>query len=242
MIKIANRYLFLALFVAFAGLFTLGWCMGASKKKDALNRLEMAQNEILFHKAKIGRDSVFLAQTEQKLVSEREAKKALELTNRDLRAMNIKQANEIDRLKFRIDTLLEDVGHTGHIIHIDTVFVDNIPQNAILLPFSFEKKDKWLDLKGQFDPQGKLDVSLEMDLSVDVITGIDKDKKPTCVLKTDNPYLQMINIASYKTDSQKPKRYGIGLQVGWGLGITENKSVVATPYVGFGIGYNFIRF
>ena len=241
MIKIANKYLFLALFTALAGLFILGWCLGSFKKKDALNRLETAQNEISFYKAKVGRDSVFLAQTEQRLVSEREAKKELEITNRDLRAMNIKQANEIDRLKFRIDTLLEDVNHGGTIVVIhDTI--TQAPTNAILLPFSFEKKDKWLELKGRFDPQGKLDVSLEMDLSVDVITGIDKEKKPTCVLKTDNPYLQTINIASYKTDFQKPKRYGIGLQIGYGLGITEDKSVVATPYVGFGLSYNLIRF
>jgi hypothetical protein len=240
--KIKTKYIILAILIVLAGLFILGWCVGHKKTKDALNRLETAQNTISHYKTKIGQDSVFIVQTKQVLASEREAKKALELTNKDLRKLNIKQANEITSLKFRVDTLLEDVGHNGIIIITDTVFADNTQQNAILLPFSFEKKDKWLEFKGRFDPQGKLDVSLKMDLSVDVITGIDKEKKPTCVLKTDNPYIKTIALNSYKTDTPSPKRYGIGLNIGYGLAIAKDKSVIASPYIGFGVSMNFLRF
>lgn len=241
MVKVPTKYLILAIFLAICATFIGGLYLGHKKTKDALNRLETAQNTISHYKTKIGQDSVFIVQTKQVLASEREAKKALELTNKDLRKLNIKQANEITSLKLRVDTLLEDVNHDGTIV----VIHDTITQtatNAILLPFSFEKKDKWLDLSGTFDNKGQLSLKLFMDLNVDVITGIDREKKPTCVLKTDNPYIKTIALNSYKTDTPRPKRYGIGLNIGYGIGIAKDKSVVASPYIGFGVSMNFLRF
>jgi hypothetical protein len=248
-IKLPTKFILLALLIAFAGVLTLGWYWGSSKSRSALNRLETAQNTISFQKAKIGQDSVFLVQTKQALVSEREARKSLELTNKDLRAMNIKHVNEINRLNLRIDTLLSDVSHTGQIITIRDSQIANLKdslnvkynlQKAILLPFTFDKQDKWLTLAGLFDSQGKLDINLDMKIDVDVITGIDREKKPTCVLKTDNPYIKTIGLASYKTDPPKIKHYAIGLQVGYKL--TLEKDPHFTPYVGFGLDLTLFRF
>ena len=37
----------------------------------------------------------------------------------------------------------------------------------------------------------------------------------------------------------KPKRWGIGLQAGYGVSIS-NKQIQATPYIGIGISYNIL--
>lgn len=42
------------------------------------------------------------------------------------------------------------------------------------------------------------------------------------------------------TVHQKPKRWGIGIQVGYGMSLPQGRPVFA-PYIGIGISYNLIR-
>jgi hypothetical protein len=80
-----------------------------------------------------------------------------------------------------------------------------------------------------------------MELSVDVITGIDKTtKKNTVIIKTDNPYLNTIAINSYKTDAPKRKPWGVGAIAGYGL--TLNGTPQMTPFIGVGISRNIFCF
>ena len=76
-----------------------------------------------------------------------------------------------------------------------------------------------------------------MGVDVDVITGVSKTKERTVNILTDNPYVGVINVRSYKTDVQKPKRYGIGAVVGYG--ICRNG---LSPIVGIGLSYSLIQF
>lgn len=48
-------------------------------------------------------------------------------------------------------------------------------------------------------------------------------------------------ITTERTLSYRPKRWGIGIHAGYGIGINEGQ-VKAFPYVGLGISYNFICF
>jgi len=237
-ISIKSRNLIIALFLAFCGAIILGWYLSSKRTKDALNRLESAKNELITFKAKIREDSVIIVLSEQEVVSQKKAKEALEITNRDLRTLNMKLTTNISKLQFRIDTLLQ-VKHDGRIIVIrDTV--TKVPSNAILLPFTFSRSDKYMTLDGVFHAKGDLSIGLSMKADVDVIMGYDKTtKKPTIAVFTDNPYIRTVGIKSFKTDVQKPKKFGIGAQVGYGYSIGANK---ASPYIGIGGAYNFIRF
>lgn len=239
--NIKSKYLVLAILIAIAGIFIGGWHVGSQKANKVANATQNAlKQEIQRLVVQINDTEYQLTKSEQVVASQRELIKQGEIDKKKLSALNLKKADEISRLNLKIDTLLEDVGHTGHIISIDTVFVDSKPQNAILLPFGFVKKDKWLELRGDFNSQGKLNTSIKMTADVDVISGIDKTTKARTInILTDNPYLQTIGVKSFKIDPPREKKYGIGLQFGWGLGL---KTAELQPYVGIGVHYTAISF
>lgn len=53
-----------------------------------------------------------------------------------------------------------------------------------------------------------------------------------------NPYNLVTGIEAYKVELPKPKRFGIGLQVGYGF----SQGLTPKPYIGIGASYNLIRF
>lgn len=250
-VTIKNKYILYAiagLLCLFVGTYYLGRLVGHLRTDRANEATTGAlRGEISHYIALVQDKETYIASVEQQLATEKEAKKALELTNKDLRAMNIKHLNEISVLKMQIDTLMTDISHNGQIIAIQQEKIDSltnqpvsVKKNAILLPFDFNKKDQWLNLAGHFDSEGVLDIDLKMDVPVSVITGMDKDKKPTCSVLTDNLYIQTLSVQSFKTDPPKKLRYGIGVQAGYG--ITFGETIKTEPYIGVGISYSFIRF
>jgi len=241
-IKVSNKTLFLAILIAILAIFFGGWYLGFTKNNKAQNVLIQEQKkEIERLVVQINDTEYYVTKVEQELATEKELRKKDILEKKELKALSLKQANEINRLSIRIDTLLEDVSHTGNIIPTDTVYVDNTPHNAILLPFSFAKTDQWLTLKGNFDKNGELGINISMDVAISAISGIDKTtKKPTLVVTTDNTYINVINIASYKTDTPKPKTWGIGVVAGYGLILNSQPEI--KPFIGVGLSRNFIRF
>jgi len=247
-INIKTRYLVYGLILALLSLFFLGWSLGTSKQKKSLTSVvDSLKYEITLSEIQLDKKTVYLAKVSQELTTERELRKKDIVDKETLRKLNLKQVNEISRLKLRMDTLLSGINHTGQIIqipsHTDSVSNDTITdkKNAILLPFSFTRKDEWLQLNGTFDSQGALDVSLKMKVDVDVFTGLDKNKEPICILSTNNPYIKTLGLASYKTDPPKKRKYGIGLQIGYGVNLI-GEIIKPTPYIGVGVSCNFIRF
>ena len=250
MAVIKNKYLLLAV-VALVGLFVgtyyLGRLVGhlrADNSNEATT--EALQGEISRYIALVQDKETYIVSVEQQLTTEKEAKKALELTNKDLRAMNVKHLNEISALKLQIDTLMTDISHNGQIIAIQQEKIDSltnqpvsVKKNAILLPFEFTKKDQWMDLVGSFDNNGGLTVGLKMGVPVSVVTGIDRDKKPICSVLTDNPYIKTLSVQSFKTDPPRVTKYGIGVFIGAGVSARDLKP---TLVVGVGMSRNFIRF
>lgn len=236
--KIGTKYLIITLAIVGLSIFFGGWYIGVKKVKTASEVSESTLKDTIqkLH-VQINDTEYTLTKTEQELITERRLRKQDIIDKETLRALNTKHVNEISKLKFRIDTLLEDVDHTGHIIHIDTVFVDSMQQNAILLPFTFTKQDQWLDLKGRFNEEGKLGIDLKMDMDIDVVTGIAKTGERTVNILTDNPYVGVIGVRSYKTDTFVPKRWGIGPSIGYA--VCRNGM---SPFVGISLNYNLIEF
>jgi hypothetical protein len=241
-IVIKTKWIVGAVIIAILALFITGYVLGHKKADRASQAAKQALNkEISRLTVEINDQTVYITSIEQELKTERQARKDSDISREELRKLNLKQANEITRLKLRVDTLLEDVEHNGQIIHIDTVTIEGNPANAILLPFSFTKKDEYLQLNGTFNSQGKLDISLKIDVPLDIWTGISKEtKKPICIATSKNEYINVLSISSLKLDTQKPKRYGIGIMAGYGINLSG--TVKANPVLGVGISYNVIRF
>jgi opacity protein-like surface antigen len=214
-----TKYLLIAIPIVLCLVFFAGYIRGHGKAESASKaRLDSLNNIISSYVVMLDDTKTYVTKIEQELKTEKEARQDGDISRKELRALNIKHLSEISRLKARIDTLLIDISHNGQVIN---------------------KTDQWLTLNGRFDSKGKLDVTLKMNLSLDVYTGIDKTtKKYTTLVTTDSPYIGIIGIKSQKYDLPKVKRYGIALQVGYGL-TTQLKP---TPYIGIGIGYNFIQF
>lgn len=237
--KIKTRNIIIGIIAVIVVIFLVGYISGHRGKDRATEALKRGLvDTISFYQTEIGGINIYVAEKEQEIKTLRQAKHDGDVTNQELRKLNLKQVNEISRLHIRIDTLLTDISYTGR---IDTVFVDNIPQNVIFLPFTFEKKDQWLNLNGTFSSLGKLDISLKMDISLDLWAGIDKDtKKPIAKVTSNNPYLGVLSINSIKLDAPRVKKFGIGMQGGYGLVLGDN--VRTAPFIGVGLSYNLIRF
>jgi hypothetical protein len=237
---IKTRTWVIAVLIVLSGLFVFGYILGHRKAVKTSNAIENAlKKEISRQEVIINSQKLYVTSIEQEIETLRQAKASGDLTNQELRKLNLKQVNEISRLQLVVDTLFEDVFFGGQIIEVhDTV---NVTGNAIKLPFDFEKKDKFLDLKGNFNDKGKLSVALKMDASLDIWTGISSETKlPIARVTTNNPYLGVLSINSIKLDTQKPKKIGIGFNVGYGIGIANPPKF--TPYIGIGISYNIFRF
>jgi hypothetical protein len=235
------KFVILGTLVLVLAIFFYGWHLGSSKAKKASMVAQTALNhEITTLTVRLNDTEYSLTKAEQEVGNLKKAIKEGLIEKVTLRKLNLKQANEISKLKFQIDTLLKDVDHDGTVVIVhDTITKD--PRNALLLPFTFGKVDDWLDFKGNFDEKGKLDMTLKMKVAVDVITGIDKTtKRNTINILSDNIYLTAIDVKSWKTDVVKSKRYGVGLVMGYGLIMDNNPRF--SPFLGAGISYNLFRF
>lgn len=235
---VKTKVLLLMIFIVFTGFFISGYTLGKKKGDRASEATINSLTTIISSYFTIVNDNkTYISRVEQEIKTLREAKKDADVRNEELRKLNIKHLNELTRAKLRIDTLLDDINHNGQIVVIkDTVY--KAPKNAMILPFTFNKADEWLSLKGTFNSQGKLDMSLKMDVNVDLWTAYDKKTKThNAYLTTTNPYIGVLAIKSQKYDIKKPKPYGIGLHVGYGI----SKSGLS-PVVSMGLNYSLIHF
>jgi len=232
-----TKYLIGGIIVLTLALFFSGYILGHRRGVNGMEPVVSAlTQEIQRQVVVINNQTLYVSSIEQEIESLRKAKADGDLTNKELRKLNLKQVNELTRLKIWIDTIL-NIPHDGR---IDTVIVEGKPKNVINLPFSFEKKDQWLDLKGSFDNKGKLGIGLKMNADLDIWTGIDKTTKlPIAKVTSKNPYLNVLSFSSIKMDTYKPKKFGLGVQVGYGFNISGQ--VKAQPYLGVGLSYNLIR-
>ena len=247
-LKIKTKYVVLAVLLALIALFAFGWHLGMSKERSLRTTQENAfKDEIKRYKIKVGQDSLFVVVSSQTILSQRQLIKEGIIEREALKRLNVKQLNEVSVLKVRIDTLLIEISHNGQIIEILDSRIANYKAGdkdttkfkAIRLPFEFNKTDKWLSLKGTFDNEGKLSIAEKITADIKLITGISKQtQKPFAIVTTDCPYIDVLNVASYKTDAPKDKRYSVSLFVGYGM---TNKAVLS-PVIGIGIGRTIFKF
>ncbi len=218
-------------------LFLFGYTVGRSKGYSALNQADsLFQTEISKYKATIDGLEYKVSEKEQVVMSQREAIRKGELSREEMRKLDVKRVADITRLEAMIDTLLTIPPNTK-VVYVDTC--TGIPRPAMLLPFSFEKKDKWFSLTGEYNVKGSLQIGLKMSIPLDIIGGVDRDsKKYKVVVTTPNPYIDVLSINSQKLDVPKVHKWGMGFMVGYGTSFTQPK---LSPFIGFGLTRNLIR-
>lgn len=245
--KVKTRNIILGVLFATIVLFLAGYISGHRGKDRATEALSRGQADtISYYETKIDGINTYIASVEQEIKSLRQAKHDGDVTNQELRKLNLKQVNEISRLGLKIDTLLQNIDHNGQVIDVlNTQIVnykaanDSISRKAILLPFSFNKQDKWLNLNGTFNYLGKLDINLKLDFKADLIAGIDRDtKKNKALLTTDCPYIKTVTFNSIKLDLPKEKKINVSLFLGYGL----TKDLKTSPILGIGVGRSILKF
>lgn len=218
--------------------FLLGYTNGRSKGDRASHAVvEGQKREIKRYIVLLDSTRLIVAEKDMEISTQHKAIKNGEIEREELRNLNIKKVAEITRLKAQIDTLLQ-IQPNDSITFVDTC--GSLPRPAMLLPFEFTKKDEWLDLKGRYNVKGDLQLSLKMDIPLDVWTGVDRDTKEfKTVVTTPNSYVNILDIRSQKFDIPKPKKWGVGFQVGYGVSV---KRAEFSPFIGFGLSRNLIRF
>jgi hypothetical protein len=78
-----------------------------------------------------------------------------------------------------------------------------------------------------------------MRINADIYTEyVRKENKYLVTVTSTNPYLKVAELKSQKFDAVKPKKYGLGVQFGYGI----SSSLKPSPFIGIGMSYNFIRF
>lgn len=241
--KLPTKYIIIALFALFLTSGVVGYIWGHRNGDNS------AQATVDKQKGKIREDSiiianktVFITQYSQEIQNLNWAKHNLEITNEELRKLNIAQLNELTQANATINILKEQVTHNGQVVTIHDTIKINSDKKAIILPFDFSRREEFFNLKGHFDGEGKMFIdTLQIMSKIKVLTGIQKKTfAPIVTIESDNPHLKFSDVQSVKMDSFKPKKYGIGIQFGYGISLSG--TIKCAPYVGVGLSYNFIRF
>jgi hypothetical protein len=173
------------------------------------------------------------------VISQKQALQTGLLEREAMRKLHLKTVNELTKMELTLELVRDSVKHNGQIITIhDTLFKE---KNAILLPFDFYEKNKFLDFSGRFDNNGKMSFNLKAPINLDVYTGIEKrTRKAITTITIDNPYVVINEIKSVKLDLPRPKKYGIGIVVGYG--VTSKRPMEPSVLIGVGLSYNLLSF
>jgi len=197
--KFKNRILIGVILSLSVGLFYLGG-VSARKKADRLTHaLIVARNDKLelinSYEIEIGGLKRQVYEKEQLILTKNEAIKTGYLEKERYRKLYLNSISHVADLTIEISILKDSLTHTGVLVSVpDPVTHDERP--AILLPFTFQKYDRWIKLDGTFDIKGSMYYSLVIPgIDIDLTIGT-KKKQPVISAMTTYPYITSINISS----------------------------------------------
>lgn len=221
-----------------AGSYLIGRHKGYQRGENASKGLIQALNgKIKEYEVELSGAKQTAFQMTQMVVSARQALQNELIQKEELKKLYLKKADEVTRLQSEIKIYKDSIGHTGVVVEIkhDTIY----PENAILLPFDFSCKDPYFNLRGRFNDKGIMSAEVSMWENLSVYSGIDKHTGLRSVVVTsDNPYVSINKILSFKIEEKPTPKWGLGVQAGYGL----SADLKPVPYVGLGLTRTFIRF
>jgi hypothetical protein len=239
MIQIKTRTIVISVLIALAVCFIGGWLLGRFARNNVATQIINGQNDIIrTYSYEIGGLQKQAYEKDALIMSQKQAIQAGLILKEELRLLKITHATEVTHFESTINILLDSIKHNGSIVITPCPPDENHP--VLYLPLIFREQNDYLNLKGEFDENGKLSMEIKIPLNVDVITGYDRKAKVyKTVVGSDNPYLGVIAIQSVKLDLRKPRRWGVGPFAGYGMGWGTTKLV---PVFGVGLSYSIIQF
>ena len=239
MITIKNKWLIVALTITLAGTLTLGWYWGKARgdraSTDTINTLNGLIKEYVIDINGLKKQ---VSEKQQLILSQKQAIDIHLIEKSELKKLHFKAVNEVTRLKAEISILKDSLSHSGTVVIVEPCDSVGLSYPVIKIPFTFKEVNEYYTLSGGFSEVGIMDIDLNVPISLSVWTGIEKGSKDyKAVVTTTNPHVKITELESVKFDLPKPKKFGIGIQTGYGIG----KNGIG-PYIGIGISYNIIRF
>jgi len=227
-----KKYIVFIVLIAICGIFYAGG-VSARKKADRLTHaLAVARIDNLLvidsYEVEIGGLKRQVYEKEQLILTKNEAIKTGYLEKERYRKLYLNSISHVADLTIEISILKDSLSHTGVIVSVPDP-VTHAERPAILLPFTFQKYDRWIKLDGTFDTKGNMYYSLLIpDIDIDLTTGNKKrSRDPVISAMTTYPYITSINISSVQVI--KPDRFYN--KTWFKLGVGFAGGVVASHYL-----------
>lgn len=243
MIQIKTKYVAVLALLITVGIYVLGYRIGHSRANtQSVAVITALTGEVKQYQYKYDSVVKYASERDQLVIEQKVAIESGLIDKAELKKLHLKAVSEVTKLKAQVEVLLDSVSHNGTVVVVQPCPPEIGEEHPVLyLPFEFKKKDKFLDLKGEFDEKGEMSLSLKVPVALDLWTGYNRqEKKYTATVTSDNKLFQVTEIRSIKVASVKPKKFGIGVQVGYGINFKDE--IKAQPYIGVGASYNLIRF
>jgi len=225
-----KKYIVFIVLIAICGIYFAGG-VSARKKADRLTHaLAVARIDNLLvidsYEVEIGGLKRQVYEKEQMILTKNEAIKTGYLEKERYRKLYLNSISHVADLTIEISILKDSLSHTGVIVSVPDP-VTHAERPAILLPFTFQKYDRWIKLDGTFDVKGTMYYSLVLpDIDIDLTIGM-KKKQPVISAMTTYPYISAINISSVQVVS--PDRFYNKTWFKVGIGFAGG--VVASHYL-----------
>lgn len=227
-------------------------------KKDYVSTINALQDTMISYRNK---DGIQIAKIS--LIETQSARQFLEIQSKDIEI--VKLQGEVKENKKRLgkqgsvtiignSTQLNTIDTTritskDTIIKNDTVFV--YPEYSSVIRKGLRKDSSYWILASVKANKDSTSLDVKVENSYIIILGSEKRKgfknlfKPKVAfaeVKNENPYTSTNSIRSYQIKAPKPKRLGIGFNIGYGLTFDKNYTPIFRPYIGIGLQYNIIEF
>jgi len=163
-------------------------------------------------------------------------RKTIQGGKESLQILLTKQIDSTRQLKRMVSGFkkVDAAGNITQLVKVDSVFIPYYSDTR------FRSQSKNYFVEGFATDQGLKINTLEIPNTLSFVIGKTKgffNSEYRIEAVNSNELIKTIGLDSY-TFKERPKRLGIGLQVGYGLG--ANFSLA--PYIGIGVSYNLIRF
>lgn len=194
------------------------------------------------------------------LIQTEKAQQFLEIKSKD--AIIIKLQEEVKKNKRRLGntgsvtviTNTTDVqgSDTTYITMKDTVVRNDTvylyPEYTSNIKMGLKKDSSYWVTANIKSNKDTTDIGISLSNAYTVVIGKDKvkgfknlfkPKVPFVEVTNENPYTSTKTVRAYQVKAPKPKRFGLGVQIGYGLSL--DKKPILKPYIGVGINYNIIE-
>lgn len=199
-IKINKILLVVLVLGLLVGLFFAGRLSTRNERLGLQSQTSESKDSLKHFKVVIDSLTYYVAQKDQTIATKENAIMEGRIERDKYKKLYYSKIEHEIQLNATIAALLDSIKNNAQVIY---VYKDNDSIPCAKLPFSFSKKDQYLDLSGSFDERAKMSMSLKMDVPLDVVIGLKKKGTPSVSVLTQNPYCNITKINGLKVVDDK---------------------------------------